>query len=86
TAAALTAKQGKFDAFTTTLLYSIYQQHEEIRSIGESLGEKIGIPFYYQDFRAGWKEGVETSKRLNIYRQSYCGCIYSEKERYQKNP
>ncbi|MBW2220644.1 MAG: epoxyqueuosine reductase QueH, partial [Deltaproteobacteria bacterium] len=39
---------------------------------------------YYQDFRTGWKEGVEASKRLGLYRQQYCGCIYSEKERYFK--
>jgi predicted adenine nucleotide alpha hydrolase (AANH) superfamily ATPase len=44
-----------------------------------------GVPFLYRDFREGWKEGIETSKRLNMYRQQYCGCIYSEKERYFKD-
>jgi len=53
-----------------------------IKSIGESIGKSVGIPFYYQDFRCGWKEGMEESKRLELYRQQYCGCIYSEKERY----
>lgn len=81
-ATALTAKRGKFDAFTSTLLYSKFQQHERIRSIGEALGQEKGIDFYYHDFREGWKTGVETSKRLGLYRQQYCGCIYSEKERY----
>lgn len=80
--AARTARKGKFDAFTTTLLHSKHQRHEMIREIGESLGRKFGVPFYYEDFRSGWKEGIEISKRLGLYRQQYCGCIYSEKERF----
>jgi predicted adenine nucleotide alpha hydrolase (AANH) superfamily ATPase len=79
---ALTAKRGKFDYFSTTLLYSKFQKHEVVLSIGESIGKSVGVPFLYQDFREGWKEGVETSKELDMYRQQYCGCIYSEKERY----
>jgi hypothetical protein len=79
---ALMAKRGKFDVFSTTLLYSKFQKHELIKSIGESVGATVGIDFYYQDFRHGWKEGVEISKRMGMYRQQYCGCIYSEKERY----
>ena len=54
------------------------------KSIGEAVGKSVGITFHYNDFRVGWKEGVETSKRLGMYRQQYCGCIYSEKERYYK--
>ncbi|ABW66986.1 epoxyqueuosine reductase QueH [Desulfosudis oleivorans] len=76
------AKKGKFDAFTSTLLYSKFQNHEAIREIGESEGKAAGVPFYYQDFRDGWKEGIAVSKELGMYRQQYCGCIYSEKERY----
>ena len=53
-----------------------------IQSIGQALSTEIGIPFLYVDFRAGWKEGVEASKQIGMYRQPYCGCIYSEKERY----
>ena len=82
TTAALMAKSGKCDAFTTTLLYSKYQNHDLIRSIGEAVEQSVGIPFYYQDFRIGWKSGIEKSNRLKMYRQQYCGCIYSEKERY----
>lgn len=81
---ALIAKHGKFDYFTTTLLYSKFQKHDIIKSLGESIGTSVGVPFYYHDFRAGWKEGIETSKGLGLYRQQYCGCIYSEKERYYK--
>ena len=79
---ALMAKRGKFDYFTTSLLYSKFQKHERIKEMGDSVGRSIGVPFFYHDFRVGWKEGIETSKRLKMYRQQYCGCIYSEKERY----
>ncbi len=76
------ARRGLFDAFSTTLLYSKFQKHEEIRRIGEGLGG--AIPFYYEDFREGWKEGVVQSKAMGIYRQQYCGCLYSEAERYRR--
>lgn len=79
---ALMAKKEKFEGFTTTLLYSKYQKHEIIKSVGISIAEEIGIPFYYYDFREGWSEGVRTSKEMGLYRQPYCGCIYSEKERF----
>ena len=81
-AAARTAAKSKFDAFTSTLLYSRLQKHDLIAEIGESLGKKWGVPFYYGDFREGWKEGIALSKEMRLYRQQYCGCIYSEKDRY----
>lgn len=76
------AAAGKFDAFTTTLLYSRYQQHEKIRQAGEDLAKRFGVSFLYQDFRVGWKQGIEASKAMGLYRQQYCGCIYSERDRY----
>ena len=82
--AALLAKRGNFDYFTSTLLYSRHQKHETIRAMGESLGKSVGVPFYYHDFREGWKEGIEASKQMGMYRQQYCGCIYSEAERYYR--
>ena len=81
---ALLAKRGKFDYFSSTLLYSKYQKHELIRSIGESIGKSVGVPFLYHDYRKGWKEGIECSKQMGLYRQHYCGCVYSEKERFFK--
>jgi predicted adenine nucleotide alpha hydrolase (AANH) superfamily ATPase len=81
---AMLAKRGKFDYFSTTLLYSKHQKHDLIRSMGESIGKSAGVEFLYQDFREGWKEGIECSKQMGLYRQQYCGCIYSEKERYFK--
>ena len=81
---ALMAKRGKFDYFSTTLLYSKFQNHEMIKSIGQAVGQSAGIPFFYEDFRTGWKAGIQTSKDLELYRQKYCGCIYSEKERFYR--
>lgn len=81
-AAARLARKSRFDAFTTTLLYSKRQNHELVKSIAEQAAKEFGAPFYYEDFRSGWREGQEQARRLNIYRQQYCGCIYSEKERF----
>ncbi len=78
------AKKEKYDAFTSTLLYSRYQKHDLIRQIGEALSHQTGIPFFYQDFREGWNEGVRISREMEMYRQPYCGCVYSEKERFCK--
>jgi predicted adenine nucleotide alpha hydrolase (AANH) superfamily ATPase len=79
------AKGRGFDAFSTTLLQSTHQNHALIRETGERIAREIGIPFYYEDFRQGWKRGVEVSKWMGLYRQQYCGCIYSEKERFSKS-
>ena len=81
-AAARQAAALGFDAFTSSLLYSRYQNHEQIRTAGERAAESHGIRFAYADFRPGWQEGIRLSKELGLYRQQYCGCIYSEKERY----
>ena len=82
TAAARTAREAACDAFTSTLLYSKYQKHELIREIGEQVAREADLPFYYEDFRQGWQTGQTQSKELGLYRQPYCGCIYSERERY----
>lgn len=71
-----------FDGFTTSLLYSRYQQHDVIRKFGQNLARRFELTFYYEDFRTGWKDGIEASKTMGLYRQQYCGCIYSEKDRY----
>jgi len=76
------AVSGGFDAFSSSLLYSRYQQHDVIRETGERLGKKYGVRFHYDDFRRGWQEGIRISKGLGLYRQQYCGCIFSEKDRY----
>lgn len=81
-AVAAAAKEGGFDAFTSSLFYSRYQNHDLMRKKAEEAAEKQGIPFLYRDFRPGWQEGIRCSKESGLYRQQYCGCIYSEKERY----
>ncbi|MFQ5442846.1 MAG: epoxyqueuosine reductase QueH [Thermodesulfobacteriota bacterium] len=70
-----------FDAFTTSLLYSKYQNHADIVSRGFELEKKYGVEFFYRDFRGGWYEGINESRALGLYRQKYCGCIYSKIER-----
>ena len=84
-ATAREAKKNAFDRFSTTLLQSTHQDHALIKETGERIAREIGIPFYYEDFRQGWKKGVEVSKAMELYRQQYCGCIYSEKERFLKS-
>ena len=83
-ATAQEAKNQGFDAFSTTLLESSHQNHALIKEVGERIGKELGIPFYYEDFRQGWRKGLEVSKTMGLYRQQYCGCIYSEKERFLK--
>ncbi len=82
--AEMAAERG-FDRFTSSLLYSRYQKHEIIRSLGEQAGEQFGVIFHYDDYRRGWQKGILMSKESGMYRQQYCGCIYSEKERYAPN-
>ena len=79
------AREAGADAFSTTLLYSRYQKHELITKICQTVSEKYGIGFYYEDFRDGWQKGIDTSIEMELYRQPYCGCIYSEQERYDKS-
>lgn len=81
---ARTAKRMGLDGFTTTLLVSPYQKFDMIIQVGEEMGKRYSIPFYFEDFRQGWKTGVNLSKGIGLYRQKYCGCIYSEMERYLK--
>ncbi|MBR1581319.1 MAG: epoxyqueuosine reductase QueH [Selenomonadaceae bacterium] len=71
-----------FDAFTSTLLYSRHQNHDVIRSIGETFARRFDVEFRYEDWREGWQRGIDLSIELGLYRQNYCGCIFSEEERF----
>ncbi|HIC87444.1 MAG TPA: hypothetical protein EYP03_04390, partial [Aquificae bacterium] len=62
---------------------SKFQNHDLMKDVAVSLSNEYKVNFFYKDFREGWKEGIEASKSFNLYRQNYCGCIYSEKERYK---
>ncbi|HEU12502.1 MAG TPA: hypothetical protein ENO35_00225, partial [Euryarchaeota archaeon] len=76
------ARDHGYDSFTTSLLYSPYQKHEIVREIGNNIAKKYGITFYYMDFRDLYPRGDEIAKRYGLYRQGYCGCIFSEFDRY----
>jgi predicted adenine nucleotide alpha hydrolase (AANH) superfamily ATPase len=75
------ARQG-FDAFTTTLLISPHQDQELIRQVGQEVAAQHGLEFYFENFRRGWSERGRLTREHELYRQQYCGCIYSEWERY----
>jgi hypothetical protein len=76
------AKAEGYDGFTTTLLVSPWQKHDLIRQIGEEVAAREGAPFLYFDWRKGFSEGRRQAKEMGLYRQQYCGCLYSEQERY----
>lgn len=80
---AKTAKEQGFDYFGTSLTVSPYKNAEILNKIGESLSNKYQISFLYSDFKKknGYKESIELSKKYQLYRQDYCGCIYSKQER-----
>ena len=78
------AKEHGFDMFSTTLLVSPYQKHDKIKEVCEKYAEEFDVGFYYADFRVNFREGQKTAREKNIYTQKYCGCIFSEQERYIK--
>ena len=81
--AAKYAKENNYDYFTTTLSISPYKISSWINEIGEELQNKYNINYLYADFKKknGYKRSLELSKKYNLYRQDYCGCIYSKRER-----
>jgi predicted adenine nucleotide alpha hydrolase (AANH) superfamily ATPase len=80
--AAETAKDAGFGAFTTSLLISPHQKHDLLREIGDEISGEQGIDFLYADLRKRYSDSRHMTKKMDIYRQQYCGCIYSEWERY----
>jgi len=83
--AATEARRLGIPQFTTTLLVSPYQDQDLIREAGRSAAIEHGVHFIFEDMSSGYQESVTISRREGMYRQSYCGCVYSEKERYQKS-
>lgn len=78
------AAENHYDAFTTTLLVSPYQKHEDLIKICKKLAADSGIEFLYRDFRVGFRKGQEKARELGMYMQKYCGCIFSEEDRYRQ--
>jgi predicted adenine nucleotide alpha hydrolase (AANH) superfamily ATPase len=79
------AARGGFDAFTTTLLISPYQDQSAICAIGKEMSGAYGLEFYYENFRRGWAEHGRIAREHGLYSQRYCGCVYSEWEAQDRN-
>ena len=81
---ARTAKEQGFDAFTSSLFISPYQNHSLMMEVAQRAAEEYGVEFLYQDFRPLFKEGQDFAREHGFYMQKYCGCVFSEEERYLK--
>ena len=79
---ALFAAEKQYDYFTTTLTISPLKNAETINQIGEALGKEYGVPFLPSDFKKqnGYKRSIELSREYELYRQDYCGCVFSKAE------
>ena len=78
------AAEGGFDSFTSSLFISPYQKHELMREVAERAAAEYGVQFLYRDFRPYFRAGQEFAREHGFYMQKYCGCIFSEEERYMK--
>lgn len=83
-ATAQMAAEGGFDSFTSSLFISPYQNHELMREVAERAAAEYGVAFLYRDFRPYFRAGQERARELGMYIQKYCGCVFSEEERYLK--
>lgn len=84
TATARRARDEGFGAFTSTLLVSPYQAHGVLREEAEAAAQAWGVDFVYRDFRPLYREFSQKSRDMGLYRQGYCGCVFSEAERYAR--
>lgn len=84
--AALVAKEGGFDYFTTTLSVSPHKNVWKLNEIGLRLQEEYGIAYLVSDFkkRGGYLKSIELSGEYHLYRQNYCGCVYSKRVAEQR--
>lgn len=71
------AREAGYDCFTTSLLLSIYQDHQGIVEAGEEAARQAGVPFLYHDFRVGYRRSREMARGRHLYMQKYCGCEFS---------
>jgi predicted adenine nucleotide alpha hydrolase (AANH) superfamily ATPase len=82
--AARTAKDNGFDSFTSSLFISPYQNHELMREVAQRAASEYGVEFLYRDFRPYFRAGQDFAREHDFYMQKYCGCVFSEQERYLK--
>ena len=78
------AAEHGYDQFTSTLFVSPYQNHELMRQICEQMAEKYGVKYLHRDFSPRFREGQDKARELGLYMQNYCGCVFSEEDRYRK--
>jgi predicted adenine nucleotide alpha hydrolase (AANH) superfamily ATPase len=78
------AANNGYSHFTTTLLVSPYQDQKAIKAVGEEMGQKYGVTFISRDFRNGFRDSQDKAKKEGMYRQKYCGCLFSEEEMHNK--
>ena len=76
------AAEKKYDAFSASLLISPHQNHDLIKTLAEEIAARYGVEFLYRDFRPRFRLGQSKAREAAYYMQKYCGCIYSEEERY----
>ncbi len=81
---AKTAKEEGFGGFTSSLFISPYQNHELMMEVAQQAAETYGVEFLYRDFRPLFREGQAFAREQGFYMQKYCGCVFSEEERYIK--
>jgi hypothetical protein len=76
------AKENNYDFFTTTLTISPYKNSAVLNQIGKEVAEKFNVGYLFSDFKKndGYKKSIEFSKKYDLYRQDYCGCIYSKRD------
>ncbi|MCX5706728.1 MAG: epoxyqueuosine reductase QueH [Candidatus Omnitrophica bacterium] len=79
------AEEKGYKYFSTTLLVSPYQDQELLKEIGDSVAQEVGVEFYYEDFRPGFRKAHDEARAKGIYCQRYCGCLYSEIDRCKKS-
>jgi len=80
-----TAQKNGFDAFTTTLTLSPYQDHSLIKKIGDQESDRYDVRFIYEDLTDGFYKSNDMADKMGLYKQGYCGCIFSERDRYEKD-
>ena len=78
------AAEHGYEAFTSTLLASLYQDHDGIKAAAEKYARQYGVEFLYRDFRPNFRAGNQRARELGFYMQKYCGCVFSEEDRYAK--
>ena len=81
---AKTAAENGFDSFTSSLFISPYQNHALMKETAEKAAAEFGVAFLYRDFRPYFKDGQNFAREKGFYMQKYCGCVFSEEERYLK--